>query len=66
VIAESSAVREEAEAYAGRLAAAGVRVVSVRYHGPTLDCLLLDVLADTPGARDAMSQGACFLRDALV
>jgi acetyl esterase len=66
VIAESSAVREEAEAYAGRLAAAGVRVVSVRYHGPTLDCVLLDVLADTPGARDAMSQGACFLRDALV
>jgi acetyl esterase len=66
VTTERSTVRDEAEAYADRLADAGVAVVTVRYRGDLNDFLLLDVLAGRPAARAAISQGACFLRDALA
>jgi acetyl esterase len=66
VTTERSPVRDEAEAYADRLADAGVTIVTVRYRGDLSDFLLLDVLAGRPAARAAISQSACFLRDALA
>jgi acetyl esterase len=66
VTAEGSAVRDAAEAYADRLADAGVPVVTVRYRGAVHDFVLLDAPAGSGAARAAVSQCACFLRDALV
>ncbi|MFG2899968.1 alpha/beta hydrolase [Streptomyces zaomyceticus] len=56
VTSEADVLRDEGEAYAGRLRAAGVPVVAVRYQGTIHGFLVLDPLRDTDAARAALVQ----------
>jgi len=56
--AEKDVLRDEGEAYARKLDAAGVSVVSTRYNGMIHDFGLLNVLADLPTTRAALHQAA--------
>ncbi|MFJ3502526.1 alpha/beta hydrolase [Streptomyces sp. NPDC090135] len=56
VTGEADVLRDEGEAYAERLRAAGVPVVSVRYHGTIHGFMVLDPLRDTDAARAALVQ----------
>jgi acetyl esterase len=63
---ENDVLRHEGEAYARRLAEAGVRVTQVRYGGTIHDFLLLNPITQTPAPRAALAQVGQFLRDALA
>ncbi|MCY1284216.1 Carboxylesterase NlhH [compost metagenome] len=63
--AEFDVLRDEGEAYARKLDAAGVPVTSVRYNGMIHDFGLLNVLADIPGTRAAMQQAGEALKQHL-
>jgi acetyl esterase len=63
---ENDVLRDEGEAYAHKLAQAGVDVITDRYLGTIHDFALLNPLADTPAARGVIAQGGAFLRDALT
>ncbi|GAA2873503.1 alpha/beta hydrolase [Streptomyces mexicanus] len=56
VTGEADVVRDEGEAYAAKLRAAGVAVVSMRYHGTIHGFTVLDPLRDTDAARAALVQ----------
>lgn len=56
--AEKDVLRDEGEAYARKLDAAGVNVVSTRYNGMIHDFGLLNVLADVPATRAALHQAS--------
>ncbi|MGA5065184.1 alpha/beta hydrolase [Streptomyces exfoliatus] len=56
VTSEADVLRDEGEAYATKLRAAGVPVVSVRYHGTIHGFVVLDPLRDTDAARAALVQ----------
>ncbi|MFC8594051.1 alpha/beta hydrolase [Streptomyces atroolivaceus] len=56
VTSEADVVRDEGEAYAARLRAAGVAVVSMRYHGTIHGFMVLDPLRETDAARAALVQ----------
>ena len=62
---EADVLRDEGEAYATKLRAAGVPVTATRYGGIIHDFVMLHPLADTHAARAATTQGAAFLRQAL-
>jgi acetyl esterase len=62
---EADVLRDEGEAYATKLRAAGVPVTATRYGGIIHDFVMLHPLADTHAARAATAQGAAFLREAL-
>jgi acetyl esterase len=62
---EADVLRDEGEAYATKLRAAGVPVTATRYGGIIHDFVMLHPLADTNAARAATTQGATFLHDAL-
>src|SRR5690606_3892746 len=63
--AEMDVLRDEGEAYARKLDAAGVTVTSVRYNGMIHDYGLLNVLAEVPAVRSALDQAAQALKDHL-
>ena len=63
--AEMDVLRDEGEAYARRLNAAGVAVTSVRYNGMIHDYGLLNVVAEIPAVRSAMDQAAQALKNSL-
>jgi acetyl esterase/lipase len=65
ITAEADVVRDEAEAYAAKLRAAGVPVDRVRYPGTVHAFAVLDALRETPAARDALARIAGTLREAL-
>jgi acetyl esterase len=62
---EADVLRDEGEAYAARLRAAGVPVTSVRYNGTIHDFVMLNALRESNTAKAATAQGGEFLRAVL-
>jgi acetyl esterase len=56
--AEKDVLRDEGEAYARKLDAAGVDVTAVRYNGLIHDFGLLNALSEVPGTRSALAQAS--------
>lgn len=65
IVDEADVLRDEGEAYAARLRAAGVKVTTVRYDGITHDFMMLNPLSNTCATRGAVAQAVSILRDAL-
>jgi acetyl esterase len=65
IVDEADVLRDEGEAYASRLRAAGVPVTSVRYDGIIHDFMMLNPLSDTRATRAAVAQAVVALRQAL-
>ncbi|MCI2416019.1 alpha/beta hydrolase [Saccharopolyspora sp. K220] len=65
VITDDDVLRDEGEAYATKLAQAGVPVTQVRYGGTIHDFVLLNPITETPAPRAAIAQAAHFLRQHL-
>jgi acetyl esterase len=65
ITGEADVLRDEGEAYATKLRAAGVAVTQTRYGGIIHDFVMLHPLAGTHAAKAATAQGAAFLREAL-
>ncbi|MER5713819.1 alpha/beta hydrolase [Streptomyces sp. NPDC002132] len=65
VVDEADVLRDEGEAYAAKLRAAGVDITTVRYDGITHDFMMLNPLSDTHATRAAVAQAVTVLRDAL-
>ncbi len=63
---EADVLRDEGEAYAHKLMAAGVRVTAVRYLGTIHDMLLLNPITDTPAPRAAIAQATAALRQVFA
>jgi len=63
--AEFDVLRDEGEAFARKLQAAGVEVVAARYSGTIHDFGLLNALAQVPSTRAALHQAAETLRQRL-
>ncbi len=66
ITAEFDIVRDEGEAYARRLMAAGVRVTATRYLGTIHAFTVLNALAHTPATRAAVAQINHAIREALA
>jgi acetyl esterase len=65
IVDEADVLRDEGEAYAARLRAAGVPVTTVRYDGITHDFMMLNPLSGTHATRAAVAQAISILRGAL-
>jgi acetyl esterase len=65
IVDEADVLRDEGEAYAARLRAAGVPVTTVRYDGITHDFMMLNPLSATRATRAAVAQAISILCDAL-
>ena len=65
IVDEADVLRDEGEAYAARLRAAGVPVTTVRYDGITHDFMMLNPLSGTQATRAAIAQAISILRKAL-
>ena len=65
IVDEADVLRDEGEAYAARLRAAGVEITTVRYDGITHDFMMLNPLSGTHATRAAVAQAISILRDAL-
>jgi acetyl esterase len=62
---EADVLRDEGEAYAAKLRAAGVPVTTVRYDGAVHDFMLLDSVSQTRATRAAIAQATAMLRNAF-
>jgi acetyl esterase len=65
LVDEADVLRDEGEAYAAKLRAAGVPVTTVRYDGTVHDFMLLNALSQTQATRAAVGQASMFLSSAL-
>ncbi|MFF7363707.1 alpha/beta hydrolase fold domain-containing protein [Streptomyces sp. NPDC008125] len=65
ITGEADVLRDEGEAYAGKLREAGVAVTAVRYQGIIHDFVMLDALRGTHAAGAAIEQAIGTLRAAL-
>jgi acetyl esterase/lipase len=65
IVDENDVLRDEGEAYARRLIAAGVRTTSVRFNGTIHDFLMLNPLRGTAATTAAVEQAIHVLRKAL-
>src|SRR5690606_2659071 len=65
VVDENDVLRDEGEAYARRLAEAGVRTTSVRYNGTLHDFMMLNPLRPSAATSGAIAQAVAVLRAAL-
>ncbi|HEY1082433.1 MAG TPA: alpha/beta hydrolase [Prosthecobacter sp.] len=66
ITGEADVLRDEGEAYARKLAEAGVSVTAVRYLGIIHDFVMLNVVTGTPAARAAIAQATALLKQALA
>jgi acetyl esterase/lipase len=66
ITGEADVLRDEGEAYANKLRAAGVPVTAVRYQGIIHDFVMLDALRETHAAQAAITQAIGFLKEALA
>lgn len=66
VTAEADVLRDEGEAYANKLRAAGVPVTATRYQGIIHDFVMLNALRPTHAAQAAITQAVTVLREALA
>jgi acetyl esterase len=65
VVDEHDVLRDEGEAYARKLIAAGVRTTCVRYNGTLHDFMVLNPLRSTAASAAAIEQAISVLRQAL-
>jgi acetyl esterase len=65
LVDEADILRDEGEAYAAKLRAAGVPITTVRYNGAVHDFMLLNSLSETHACRAAVAQATAVLRGAL-
>jgi acetyl esterase/lipase len=65
IVDEADVLRDEGEAYAARLRAAGVPVTTVRYDGITHDFMMLNPLSGTHATRAALAQATAVLHQTL-
>jgi acetyl esterase len=65
IVGEADVLRDEGEAYAAKLRAAGVPTTAVRFAGIIHDFVMVDAMRDTHAARTATRMGGEFLFDAL-
>ena len=65
IVDEADVLRDEGEAFAARLRAAGVAVTTVRYDGTTHDFMMLNPLSDAQATRAAIAQSIAVLSSAL-
>ena len=65
ITAEADVLRDEGEAYAAKLRAAGVPVIATRYGGVIHDFMMLNPLRDMPPAGRAIKEAQDFLGEAL-
>jgi acetyl esterase len=65
IVDEADVLRDEGEAYAGRLRAAGVEITTVRYDGAIHDFMMLNPLSEMHATRAAIGQAVAALRQAL-
>jgi acetyl esterase len=65
ITAENDPLRDEGEAYARKLAEAGVPVVATRYNEMIHDFVLLNAIRDNPGVEAALRQASDAIRGAL-
>ncbi|MDP0500552.1 MAG: alpha/beta hydrolase [Verrucomicrobiota bacterium JB022] len=64
--AEFDVLRDEGEAYARRLSAAGVHVTAARFGGAIHDFVMLNAVSQTPAARAAIALASEKLREAFA
>ena len=62
LVGENDVLRDEVEAYAHKLAEAGVRVTASRHLGTIHDFVLLNPITHTPAPREALRQAIATLR----
>jgi acetyl esterase len=65
ITAEADVLRDEGEAYANKLRAAGVPVTTARFQGTIHDFVMLNALAQTTATRGAIALATAWLRDAF-
>jgi acetyl esterase len=65
LLAQNDITRHSAQAYARKLAGAGVQVSAVRYNGMIHDFGLINALAELPQTRAAVTQIAATLSEYL-
>ena len=65
LVDEVDPLRDEGEAYAAKLRAAGVPVTTVRYDGVVHDFMLLNAMSEAHATRAAIAQATAFLRAAF-
>jgi acetyl esterase/lipase len=66
ITAEADVLRDEGEAYANKLRAAGVPVTTRRYRGTIHDFVMIDAMADSDAAQAAVANAIRFLTNALT
>ncbi|GGO14470.1 alpha/beta hydrolase [Microbispora bryophytorum] len=65
ITAEADVLRDEGEAFAGKLREAGVPVTQVRYGGIIHDFVMVNAMHDTHAAKAAVAQAVAVLKEAL-
>ena len=66
ITGENDVLRDEGEAYAHKLALAGVTTTAVRFLGTIHDFVMLNPIADSPATRGAMELALATLRGLLA